>query len=328
MHGPVANWWTTRGVLGTTKKVGGQPCGSRECLLTACSRRSRVAFTAAERSGSRPRSNQRLRPTEEPRRRPETTAAGGRADTVRSGRGAQANRNERPARWWGEPQEPAGSETRALRCNGPGNGTSPAEAPASTGDVGDRRQANAGQRSLGGCSADWWPRRRRPAPAGRRPGSPPFCRRFRADDRTGRHRAHRHERRARRHRVGDRAPRPTSPSHEADEPLVLAFGHDGRVSGTTGVNQLTASYSLTADYLTFGPLATTRRSGTPEQMEQEHRRGAVARGDVPVRAHRPHAVDRGSARDGRAGQHHAAAGARDPPGATSRSPRPTDGVSS
>jgi heat shock protein HslJ len=61
------------------------------------------------------------------------------------------------------------------------------------------------------------------------------------------------------------------PVHAVDQPLLLSFGHDGRVSGTTGVNQLTASYSLTADYLTFGPLATTRRSGTPEQMEQEHR---------------------------------------------------------
>ena len=68
----------------------------------------------------------------------------------------------------------------------------------------------------------------------------------------------------------------------------LAFGHDGRMSGSTGVNQLTASYSLTADYLTFGPLATTRRAGTPEQMEQEHRVVAVPRGHVPVRAHDPH----------------------------------------
>jgi heat shock protein HslJ len=61
------------------------------------------------------------------------------------------------------------------------------------------------------------------------------------------------------------------PVHPAGDPLLLSFGHDGRVSGTTGINQLTASYSLTADYLTFGPLATTRRSGSPEQMEQEHR---------------------------------------------------------
>jgi len=56
-----------------------------------------------------------------------------------------------------------------------------------------------------------------------------------------------------------------------DPPLVVTFGHDGRVSGTTGVNQLTASYSLTAEYLTFGPLATTRRAGPSELMEQEHR---------------------------------------------------------
>ena len=61
------------------------------------------------------------------------------------------------------------------------------------------------------------------------------------------------------------------PVRPGDEPLVLTFGHDGRVSGSTGVNRLTASYSLTNEYLTFGPLATTRRSGTPEQMEQEHR---------------------------------------------------------
>jgi heat shock protein HslJ len=56
-----------------------------------------------------------------------------------------------------------------------------------------------------------------------------------------------------------------------DAPLLITFGHDGRVSGSTGVNQLTASYSLTPEYLTFGPLATTRRAGPPELMEQEHR---------------------------------------------------------
>jgi heat shock protein HslJ len=56
-----------------------------------------------------------------------------------------------------------------------------------------------------------------------------------------------------------------------EDRLLITFGHDGRVSGTTGVNQLTASYSLTSEYLTFGPLATTRRGGSPELMEQEHR---------------------------------------------------------
>ena len=71
------------------------------------------------------------------------------------------------------------------------------------------------------------------------------------------------------------------PVLDAEGPLVLTFGHDGRVSGSTGVNRLTASYSLTAEYLTFGPLATTRRSGTPEQMEQEQRVVASLAGMCP-----------------------------------------------
>jgi heat shock protein HslJ len=55
------------------------------------------------------------------------------------------------------------------------------------------------------------------------------------------------------------------------EPMLLTFGHDGRVSGSTGVNQLTASYNVTPEYLTFGPMATTRRAGSPELMAQEHK---------------------------------------------------------
>ena len=38
-----------------------------------------------------------------------------------------------------------------------------------------------------------------------------------------------------------------------------------------GCNRFTASYSVTAEYLTFGPLATTRRAGPPELVEQEGR---------------------------------------------------------
>ena len=68
-----------------------------------------------------------------------------------------------------------------------------------------------------------------------------------------------------------------------DAPLVITFGHDGRVSGSTGVNRLTASYSLTHDYLTFGPLATTRRAGPPAMMEQEHRVVASLAGMCPYR---------------------------------------------
>jgi heat shock protein HslJ len=71
------------------------------------------------------------------------------------------------------------------------------------------------------------------------------------------------------------------PVVDADGPLVLAFGHDGRMSGSTGVNQLTASYSLTADYVTFGPLATTRRAATPAQMDQEQRVVASLAGMCP-----------------------------------------------
>lgn len=68
-----------------------------------------------------------------------------------------------------------------------------------------------------------------------------------------------------------------------DVPLLVTFGHDGRISGSTGVNELTASYSLTADYLTFGPLATTRRAGSPARMEQEHRIVASLAGMCPYR---------------------------------------------
>ena len=68
----------------------------------------------------------------------------------------------------------------------------------------------------------------------------------------------------------------------AGEPLLLAFGHDGRVWGTTGVNELTASYSLTADDLTFGPLATTRRAaGDAGLMEREQRLIASFAGMCP-----------------------------------------------
>ena len=56
-----------------------------------------------------------------------------------------------------------------------------------------------------------------------------------------------------------------------DVPLPISFGHDGRVSGSTGVNHLTASYTLNDQYVNFGPLATTRRAGDPALMAQEQR---------------------------------------------------------
>jgi hypothetical protein len=52
--------------------------------------------------------------------------------------------------------------------------------------------------------------------------------------------------------------------------VTLEFGHDGRVYGSTGVNQYTASYAVAGDSVTFGPLAMTRRAGTGDATEQEH----------------------------------------------------------
>ena len=54
-----------------------------------------------------------------------------------------------------------------------------------------------------------------------------------------------------------------------EAPLPIRFGHDGRVSGSTGINQFTASYSVNATYLTFGPMALTRRAGPPDLSAQE-----------------------------------------------------------
>lgn len=55
------------------------------------------------------------------------------------------------------------------------------------------------------------------------------------------------------------------------EPVTVEFGHDGRVTGSTGVNRFTASYSVSAAYLTIGPMATTRRGSEEGPMAQEQR---------------------------------------------------------
>ncbi len=70
---------------------------------------------------------------------------------------------------------------------------------------------------------------------------------------------------------------------EGGDPVIITFDHDGRISGSTGLNQLSASYSLTAEYLTVGALATTRRAGPPQLMEQEHRVVASLAGMCPYR---------------------------------------------
>lgn len=61
------------------------------------------------------------------------------------------------------------------------------------------------------------------------------------------------------------------------EPLLdrrlarLVFGPDGRVSGHTSCNTLTARYTLDGDRLAIGPVATTRRLCPELQREQEDR---------------------------------------------------------
>jgi heat shock protein HslJ len=53
---------------------------------------------------------------------------------------------------------------------------------------------------------------------------------------------------------------PDAQTPAAGEPATLAFGTDGRVTGTTGCNNLTGPYSAAGGKLTIGPLATTRRA--------------------------------------------------------------------
>jgi putative lipoprotein len=60
------------------------------------------------------------------------------------------------------------------------------------------------------------------------------------------------------------------PALEAARPTV-AFDPGGRLSGSTGINRFTGSFVLVGDELSFGPLATTRRVGSTEVMEQQRR---------------------------------------------------------
>ena len=57
---------------------------------------------------------------------------------------------------------------------------------------------------------------------------------------------------------------------EAELALSLAFDlEEARVTGSGGVNRLTASFALSGDELRFGPLATTRMAGPEEAMRRE-----------------------------------------------------------
>jgi heat shock protein HslJ len=51
--------------------------------------------------------------------------------------------------------------------------------------------------------------------------------------------------------------------------IEIAFGADGVLSGSTGVNRFRGPYRLLDDRLTTGPIMTTRMAGPPEDMAQE-----------------------------------------------------------
>jgi heat shock protein HslJ len=61
------------------------------------------------------------------------------------------------------------------------------------------------------------------------------------------------------------------------EPLLdkrqarLDFGADGRLTGHTSCNRLSATYTLAGDKLAVGPVTTTRMACAPLQLEQEDR---------------------------------------------------------
>jgi heat shock protein HslJ len=50
---------------------------------------------------------------------------------------------------------------------------------------------------------------------------------------------------------------------------LIQFRSEGKVSGFTGCNRFTGSYSQDGDGLSIGPLATTRRACLPELMKRE-----------------------------------------------------------
>jgi heat shock protein HslJ len=54
-----------------------------------------------------------------------------------------------------------------------------------------------------------------------------------------------------------------------DSSLTVAFGTDGRVTGSAGVNRFTGSYESAESTLAIGPFALTDLAGTPELTVQE-----------------------------------------------------------
>ncbi|MCJ2165803.1 MULTISPECIES: META domain-containing protein [unclassified Pseudodesulfovibrio] len=57
---------------------------------------------------------------------------------------------------------------------------------------------------------------------------------------------------------------------ESDTPLTLKFGADGTVEGFGGCNAFQGQYALDGEKLTFGPMASTRKSCGAAADEQEY----------------------------------------------------------
>jgi heat shock protein HslJ len=69
---------------------------------------------------------------------------------------------------------------------------------------------------------------------------------------------------------------------DPDAPNEIQFD-GGRVSGRVGVNRFNGSYTVSADTIEFGPVATTRMAGPPELMDLERRFHQSMLGEQPVR---------------------------------------------
>jgi len=63
--------------------------------------------------------------------------------------------------------------------------------------------------------------------------------------------------------------------------LTLAFGSDGRVSGSAGCNNFNGTYTVDGEAMTFGPTMTTRKMcGTPEGIMVQEQQFLQALGTV------------------------------------------------
>ena len=56
-----------------------------------------------------------------------------------------------------------------------------------------------------------------------------------------------------------------------DSPAYIEFREPGRVGGNASCNRFTGSYQKAGTQLTFGKIATTRKTCAPALMEQEYR---------------------------------------------------------